>query len=318
MIEKEAQNVNVIDTYQSLIKHIILAAISIFIAEAIAMTIIENLPMSEWMEVMLDSLLLVILISPVLFFFFFRPFFLYASERKRVEKELTDSGKHLQYLSSKLLGIQEQERMRISRELHDELGQSLTLLKLRVRFVEKHLTTDQAMLRGECESILTYIDQTIENVQRISKDLSPMILEDCGLSAALNQMANKFIKHSNMDVSLDIGDIEHLFPRKDHIVVYRIFQEALTNAGKHSGATSVLAVLKEENGRFVFQVKDNGKGFKPEQVAEKCHGTKGIGLATMKERARMLGGSLDLWSQEGKGTQISFSIPLTNKSGEIS
>lgn len=318
MREEGAQKVSAISSYKSAVKHMMLVAISIFIIEASVMTVVENLHIPKWIEVLLDSVLMVLLLSPVLYFYFFRPLFLHISERKRVEKALQESEKRLQYLSSKLLGIQEQERMRISRELHDELGQSLTLLKLRLRFVEKNLTGDQAMLRDECESILTCIDQTIENVQRISKDLSPMILEDCGLSAAISQMAKKFIEHSNIDVSLDVGDINHLFPKNEHIILYRIFQEALTNAGKHSGATSVHAVLKEENGRFVFLVEDNGRGFNPEQVADKCHGAKGIGLATMKERARMLGGTLDLRSEEGKGTRISFSVPLTKNRGSLS
>lgn len=308
MREEDAQKVSAINSYKSAVKHMILVAVSIFIIEASVMTAVETLQISKWIEVPLDSVLTVFLLSPVLFFYFFRPLFLNISERQRVEKELRESEKHLHHLSFQLIGIQELERKRISRELHDELGQALTLLKFRLRFIEKELPGDQ-MLKGEYENILTYIDQTIDNVHRISQDLSPMILEDCGLSAALSQMAKKFIRHSNVDVSLDIGDINHLFPKKDHIIVYRIFQEALTNVGRHSGATSVHTVLKEENGRFVFLVEDNGRGFNPNAVVG-CLGAEGIGLATMKERARMLGGSLDLWSQEGKGTRISFSAPL--------
>ena len=299
--------------YKSPLQLLIIIALSIFIAEAVIMVIINTFETSyelpELYETFLNPSILVFLLSPMLFFFFFRPLLLHINERKRVEEALRESKKHLQHLSSQLLAIQEQERTRISRELHDELGQALTLLKLRVRYIEKELPRDRTVLREECENVLTYIDQTIENVRRISHDLSPMILEDCGLSAAINQMVKKFTTHHNIESSLDIGDIDHLLPQKARIIVYRIFQEILTNVGRHSGATSVYAVMKEKNGSFFFMVEDNGKGFDVNEVISGNHAAHGLGLATMEERVRMLGGSLDIWSQEGKGTRISFSVP---------
>lgn len=296
--------------YKSPLRLLIIVAISIYIAEAVVMAMINSLQhvikFSELAEVFLDPLMLVLLLSPLLFFFFFRPLLLHIKERKLAEDALRESEKHLHDLSSRLLTIQEQERMRISRELHDELGQSLTLLKLRLRFIEKELSEDRIMLREECENVLDYTDQVIENIRRISRNLSPIILEDCGLTAALKRMVKDFVKHHNIEVFLDVDDIDHLFPQEDRIGLYRILQESLTNICKHSGATVVNAALKEKGERFFCLIEDNGRGFN----LNGDHATKGLGLATMKERVRILGGFLDLWSHEGKGTRISFSVPV--------
>jgi signal transduction histidine kinase len=152
---------------------------------------------------------------------------------------LKESEKQLRFLSSQLLSAQETERKRISRELHDELGQALMVIKLRFNFIEKHLLAYQTELKQECEYGIQYLDQVIENVRRLSRDLSPSILEDFGLSAALRWLINNFAKSHTMKVTLDMVDMDILFPQESHVIVYRIIQEALTNIGKHSQAKSV-------------------------------------------------------------------------------
>lgn len=232
------------------------------------------------------------------------------TERKIAEDALRESEKQLRYLSSQLLTIQEQERKRISAELHDELGQALALMKLRLNLIEKALRQDQGATREECKNTLQYIDQVIENVRRLSRDLSPSILEDLGFSAALRWLINNFSKSYDIKISLDMEDIDHVFSQKTHIFLYRIFQEALTNIGKHAQATRVSIAIKEESDAIFFLVEDDGKGFDVKQATMRKVTEKGLGLATMNERVWMLGGSLDLWSQEGKGTRIAFRIPL--------
>ena len=143
------------------------------------------------------------------------------TERKQAEDALKESEKQLRALSSQLMTAQETERKRISRELHDELGQALTVIKLRFNFVEKNLLEDQAEIKQECEYGLQYIDQVIENVRRLSRDLSPSILEDFGLSAALRWLINNFAKSYNMKVILDMTDVDFLLPQETHVVVYR-------------------------------------------------------------------------------------------------
>ncbi len=238
------------------------------------------------------------------------------TERKRAEEALRESEKQLRQLSTQLLTAQETERKRISRELHDELGQALTVMKLHINFIEKNLSERQAGLRKECEKAIEYIDQIIENVRRLSRDLSPIILEDFGLSAAIRWLVSNFAKRYSIKVALDMIDIDAMISRDAHTSVYRIVHEALTNIGKHSQAGNVSLAVREDTGFVWFSIEDDGKGFDAiAAVTNDCE-EKGLGLATMRGRARMLGGTLLVRAREGKGTRISLSIPVTDDGGQ--
>lgn len=232
------------------------------------------------------------------------------SERESAEKALRESGKRLHFLSSHLLTAQERERRRISLELHDELGQSLTVLKLQLRSIEKTLRNEQGLLKNDCEKTLQYVDQIIENVRRLSRDLSPSILEDLGLTAALKWLVEDFAKHSNIKVDIDMPDLDNRFSGDAQIAIYRIFQEAFTNIGKHAHAKTVSIVVRKEGRCVHFRVQDDGQGFDINQVEARSPTDRSLGLIAMDERARMLGGKLDINGQKGKGTRISFSIPI--------
>jgi two-component system sensor histidine kinase UhpB len=232
------------------------------------------------------------------------------TERKQAEEALRESEKQLHYLSSQLMTIQEQERKRISAELHDELGQALMVMKLRLKVIEKGLTKDQTGIQRDCNGTLHYIDQVIEDVRRLAQDLTPSVLEDLGFSAALKKMVNQFTKHHTLNCSLDVIDIDHLLSPRKHIILYRVFQEALTNIGKHAGASQIEISIRKQDGGISCLIGDNGKGFNVEETAARNMTKKGLGLPTLSERIRMLGGSLHLWSEEGKGTRISFTIPV--------
>ena len=232
------------------------------------------------------------------------------TKRKQMEGALRESGKRLQFLSSHLLTAQERERRRISIELHDELGQALTVLKLQVRSIERKLRKDQKALREDCEDTLRYVDQIIENVRRLSRDLSPSILEDLGLSAALRWVIDDISRHYDIETSVEMEDIRDLFSQEAQIIIYRVFQEALANTGKHANATHVSIVIEKKDGSVSFLMEDNGKGFDVEYVRAQASTEKGLGLAAMDERVRMLGGSLDIWSEEGTGTRITFTVPM--------
>jgi signal transduction histidine kinase len=232
------------------------------------------------------------------------------SDRKKADEALKESEKQLRALSFQLLTAQETERKRISRELHDELGQALTVLKLRMNFIEKNLLEHQSKLKEECDYGVQYIDQVIENVRRLSRDLSPTILEDFGLSAALRWLVSNFAKSYNIRVNLDMIDIDPLLPRNSYVVIYRTVQEALTNIGKHSRANNVSIVIQEGNGTVSFSIEDDGKGFDERKTAQRGPEETGLGLATMKGRARMLEGIFDIRTEEGKGTRITLSIPV--------
>jgi len=238
------------------------------------------------------------------------------TELKLIEEALRASENKLHVLSSHLLTVQERERRFISLELHDELGQSLTLLKLRLRSVYRKFQEDQEELKKEAESILLYLNQVIESVRRLSRELSPAIIEDLGLSAAIRSMVNDFITHSGIKVSIEIDEVDDLFPPESQILIYRIFQESLTNIGKHSECQRASLAIKREEREVTLIVEDDGKGFSVKEVAARYSVEKGLGLAAIDERARMLGGALEISSSQGTGTRLTVTIPVEISGGK--
>ena len=231
-------------------------------------------------------------------------------ERRKAEGALRESETQLRSLSTQLLRAQETERKRISRELHDELGQSLLVMKLRLNFIEENLLPHQTELKRECEDGIQYIDQVIENIRRLSRDLSPAILEDFGLSAALRWLINNFAKRYNMQVMMEMADIDSLLPLHFHIVVYRTVQEVLTNVGKHSRAKNVTISISENTDSISFSIADDGIGFDEALIDAKDLDARGLGLETMKGRCRMVGGVLKILTKEGEGTRVTLSVPV--------
>jgi signal transduction histidine kinase len=146
-------------------------------------------------------------------------------------------------------------------------------------------------------------------MRRLSQDLSPSVLEDLGLTVALRWAISNFTKNGDVRITHDIMNIDHLLPVDSQIILYRILQETLTNIAKHSGAAHVSVAIREQEGSIYFSAEDDGKGFDSGPALTKRTTPMGFGLKTMDERVRMLGGILSVWSQEGKGTRISFSIP---------
>ena len=227
-------------------------------------------------------------------------------------KELRGVNDRLRSLSSELLTAQEKERKRIAAELHDEIGASLAVLRIEFTLIENKLSEAQTELRERCRRNLEYIEQVADNVSRLSRNLSPYLLEDLGLSAALRSLFSNFSKRFRIRATLNIPEMDHLFPQDVETNIYRIIQESLTNIGKHAQARHVSMVTEIGDDGVRFIVEDDGKGFDPEQEIRKDPIKRGMGLTTMEERVRILGGSFDLWSQEGQGTRITFCIPKKN------
>ena len=238
------------------------------------------------------------------------------TEQRNAEKALRESEKQLRYLSSQLLTAQETERRRISRELHDELGGALSVLKLRVNFIRKKLESDPVMAEEECRTISQYINQVIENVRRLSRDLSPSVLEDAGLLAAIHWLITNSKTDHKIKMILNVGDIDQLFSRDAQIIIYRILQEALTNIVRHAQAKNASLTIEGHEDEVSFSVEDDGIGFDALRVTTVNLNKGGLGLAIIEERARMLGGSLEIWSEKGKGTRITFRVPL-KKGGRV-
>ena len=230
------------------------------------------------------------------------------TERQRTEEVLKQSEKNMRYLASQLLSAQEDERKRLSHELHDELGHALLTLKLQVGSVKDQLSPQQLTLKKEAEKILEFINATIEEVRRLYLDLSPGDLEDLGLTTALRSLVDDFSqlqKHIRWTIKLD--NLDGLFALSTQTAIYRIVQEALTNIGKHAKPKKVFLGIKREKQSVSFSIIDDGIGFtQPKVVAEK----KTLGLLAMEERVKILGGAFELWSQENRGTKITFTIPI--------
>jgi PAS domain S-box-containing protein len=230
------------------------------------------------------------------------------TERKHTEEVLKESEKNLRYLASRLLSAQEDERKRISRELHDELGHSLLALKLQLESVAEQMHPRQVSLKNEVNRILQSINATIEEVRRLYLDLSPGDLEDLGLTTSIRSLIEDFAYlQKQIKWTIKMDDLDGLFPLPIQTAIYRIIQEALTNIGKHAKPQNVFFEIKREPQEVSFTIEDDGVGFERNQVfSEK----KTLGLLAMEERVKILGGSFKLWSQENRGTRISFAIPV--------
>ncbi len=232
------------------------------------------------------------------------------TERKHTEEALRESAKNLRHLASQLLRAQEDERKRISRELHDELGHALLALKLQLEAVAIKLLPEQDSLKTEVSKIVAFMGTTIEEVRRLYLDLTPGDLEDVGLTAALHSLVDDFADlqpHINFTVDLDA--LDDVFALPVQTAIYRVVQEALTNIGKHAKPQHVWLKIKRDREKVSFMIEDDGLGFDRNMNTEK----KTLGLLAMEERVKILGGSFDLWSRKKQGTKISFTIPITGE-----
>jgi len=232
-----------------------------------------------------------------------------ALQRLHMQSRLSKTVEVLHELSSHLLKAKEEEQHRLAMELHDQTGQDLNVLKLRLRQLRDRLRRDQPLLKQSCTEILAFTDQIIETVRRMTRGLNPSALEALGLRAAVKQMVREFSDYAGCRVKTDIEPLERIASRETQISLYRIIQEALNNINKHAQATRVSIAATEDAGAIRLVVKDNGKGFDSRKAyAHEIRGN-GMGLAAMQLRSRMIGAQLTIRSQPGQGTRISVSLP---------
>ncbi len=234
-----------------------------------------------------------------------------ALQRLHMQSRLAETVTNLRELSSHLMKAKEEEQRRIAMELHDQTGQDLNVLKLRLSQFRDNLRKDQSVLKQSCAGMLSFTDRIIDTVRRITRDLNPAILESLGLRAAVQQMVREFRDYAGICIQTDIEALDRVENLETRINLFRIIQEALTNINKHAQATVVVIEATadgDERGLRVL-VEDNGKGFvfKGEQ-ASGGRGN-GMGLAAMHLRSRIIGAGLKICSQPGKGTAITISLP---------
>lgn len=235
---------------------------------------------------------------------------------KKVNKSLSISEGRLRHLANVLINAQENERKRIAMELHDELGQSLAAVKMQIKVIENQLEKNvptSGEIKDKLEILRQFLNEIIENVRRLSKDLSPVIIDDLGLDAAIDNLVENFSRYNDIKCTYKTVRIADFFDPEAHRLIYRLIQESLNNVRRHSGATNLYIDIKLKDEFLSIQIRDNGKGFNIQEVMNRSVTNRGIGLSAMTERGNMLGGMVDIGSQPGGGTTVLITLPFSKK-----
>jgi PAS domain S-box-containing protein len=233
------------------------------------------------------------------------------TDRKMAEEALRQSERELRLLSTQLLAVQEQERGRIARELHDGIGQSLSAIKFRVEDALGQMGKNLAESSiNSLNSLIPVIQSTVEEVRRITMDLRPATLDDLGILATIAWFCREFQEtYANVKIEKEIGIAETDIPESLKTVIFRVVQEALNNVAKHSGAESVTIFLTKRDDTIELTIEDNGRGFDLEEELHIDVSKRGFGLGSMKERTELSGGSFSLESVRREGTTVRASWP---------
>jgi len=227
------------------------------------------------------------------------------TERKNAENELLKSRESLRMLTNYIANIREEERLKLAKEIHDELGQQLTVLKMDVSVFGKKITAKDAVFDTGINEMLGSINSMIQLVRKITSELRPGMLDDIGLSATMEWYCDDFSKRTGIKTSF-ISDIpDDKFTEKLNINIFRIFQESLVNVEKHSGAQKADVSVAWRGQQLIVLIEDNGKGFDSSLVTQ----DRTLGIQVMKERAMMMNGTYTINSIPGRGTVVEVSIP---------
>lgn len=217
-------------------------------------------------------------------------------------------------LLKRLITAQEDERRRIARELHDELGQSLSALALRFEAVQQIIDSDSEQTEEQLDSIQDLIRGTVDQMYNLILDLRPSALDDLGLPAALRACADRLLSNSRVSVELETSQLSRRLPPVIETTVYRIFQEALTNIVRHADATQVkISLASRPDDSFVGTIVDDGVGFEASGMRTDVNSTRGLGLMGIQERVSQLCGEVTILSSPGEGTTLYVKIPLSEE-----
>ena len=227
------------------------------------------------------------------------------TERQRAESQLRRSREEIRELALAASSAREQEKSRVARELHDELGQALTALKIDVFWLRDNLPEAAGPVKGKLGSMQLLLDGTVAAARRISSDLRPLMLDDLGLVAACDWLAQNFMQRTGAACELVIGKGDLDLPDPYATAVFRVLQESLTNAARHSGASQVEVLLERDADAVTLTVRDNGQGF----PAGDPRKPGSYGLTGLRERAALLDGEISIESAAGRGTVIELRLP---------
>jgi PAS domain S-box-containing protein len=230
------------------------------------------------------------------------------TERKLAEDAIKGSEEQLRNLTTYLQKIGEVERTNIAREIHDELGLGLTVLKMDLSWLRKRLPENEISLHEKADNMTQLINKTIHTVKKISTDLRPGLLDDLGLAAAIEWQAEEFQKRTGIRCKVTIDPLDITFDRDRNTAIYRIFQEALTNVARHAQATEVTVSLRQRDGQLELNVRDNGRGITEKELVN----PKSFGLIGIRERVKIFGGVNSIKGMPGRGTMVTVKIPVRN------
>jgi two-component system, NarL family, sensor histidine kinase UhpB len=225
------------------------------------------------------------------------------TQQRREAAALAESREALRKLSTNVVEAREEERRRIARELHDELGQRLTALKMELAALRASAPAGSS---EQIENMIGMVDETLSSVRRISTDLRPMMLDDLGLNAAIEWLARDAARRLGIEVTVRLGENEPALDDRVATAAFRMVQEALTNVARHSRATDVQIELRQHDGELELTVTDNGVGY----PADAMRREGSFGLVGMRERATMLGGRVEFGNPAGGGARLVVHLPL--------
>ena len=226
-------------------------------------------------------------------------------QREKARIAFSRQSRQLRALAARLQAAREEERTIVARELHDELGQTLTALKLDLAWIRSKLHDDEALI-GRLDSSVALVTRAIGWMRKTCTELRPGVLDDLGLAAAIEWQAGEFESHSGIHVQVRVPESEPVLSGDQSTALFRILQEALTNVARHSRAGAVEVSLHVKDGLLTLAVNDDGVGFAGDMLSKK----NSFGLLGMRERALVLGGELRITSAPNQGTKISVSIPV--------
>jgi signal transduction histidine kinase len=228
------------------------------------------------------------------------------AERKEAQRRLEESQAQLRRLSAHLQAAREEERIRIAREIHDELGQALAGLKMDVAWLQQSRNRQASAISPKLEDMSVLIDATVQAVRRISAELRPSLLDDLGLAAAIEWQLDEFRERTGLACVFTSNLTNTVLDTDRATALFRIFQEALTNVARHAKATQVTVNLDEDPASLTLRIQDNGQGISEEAMRQ----AKSFGLLGMRERVYLLEGELDIRGAPGQGTSVTARIPL--------
>ena len=228
---------------------------------------------------------------------------------QEAKEALRRSRKQLRDLASYLQDVREQERTRIAREIHDDFGQSLTILKMDLSWLKKHIIQDQPQVQNKIDSMFKVIDASLQTLHTVSSELRPVILDDFGLESAIEWQAEEFQNRTGVRCRVDSSVVDLDLTKEQSTAIFRIFQETLTNIMRHSGATEVDVRLEMNEDILILEVADNGRGITEAEIIN----SRSFGLLGIKERLYPWNGQADFIGHPNKGTRVIVRVPISGK-----